>query len=102
MQVLLNKVITKLLCFDVTQRRYDYGFCINKSKSLSHPQNGDSAEAAASGVTSSNTPTAQMELETDHRLKTTAWLQLADVIDRLFLIFYLLWVAVCLAYLGYL
>jgi hypothetical protein len=103
-QVCLNSFISKLLCFDFSRYKYDCGAGFNNSNSPKPPGTDSSHEIGGSELIYHNElQTVQTGPQTDNHRAASAWLQLADVVDRLFFILYVIVVvALCLGFLGYL
>jgi len=95
----LNKVITKILGFDFSQ----YSF-VNEA-GIDNPvlSIGSSMEVMSSDQTAVSDDKMRMMQDKERLLAVSEWRQLANVIDRLFLILYVLVVIVmCLGFLMYL
>ena len=100
MQVFLNRVITKLLCFDFSEHTYG---CDTGISSIIHHSSGGSLEVKSSDPSSSTDDRVQIMHDKERYLAALEWRRLADVIDRLFFILYIVVIVVlCLGFLHYL
>jgi hypothetical protein len=103
MQVFLNRIITKLLCFDSVEHTYGYDTGIDNPMSVIHHDSSTSLEAKSSGPSSSTDDRVRIMQDKERHLAALEWRRLADVIDRLFFILYIVVVVVlCLGFLQYL
>jgi hypothetical protein len=103
MQVFLNRIITKLLCFDSAEHTYGYDTGIDNPISFIHHDSGSSLEATSSDPSSSTDNRVRIMHDKERHLAALEWRRLADVIDRLSFILYIVVVVVlCLGFLHYL
>jgi hypothetical protein len=103
MQVFLNRIITKLLCFDSAEHTYGYDMGIDNPMSFIHHDSSTSLEAKSSDPSSSTDDLVRINHDRERHLVALEWRRLADVIDRLFFILYVVVVVVlCLGFLHYL
>ena len=100
MQVFLNQVITKILCFDFSQYAYADD---NPVMSITHHSVGGSIEVLTSDRASISDDRVLTMQDKERLIAASEWRHLADVIDRLFFILYMMVVTVmCLGFLKYL
>jgi hypothetical protein len=101
--VFLNQVVSKLLFFDFSQYVNGPGSGIDNPLSTIQHSPGSSVEVIVSDQSASTDSRIQMMQDKERILAASEWLRLADVIDRLFLILYLLLVVgFSLGFIGYL
>lgn len=98
----LNKVITKLLCLSSSQQTDGSASITDSPTSVVHHNPDESVEVMTSKPTSSGDDKVQIMHENERHLAALDWRRLAGVINRLFLIIYVIVaIILCLGLKGY-